>query len=58
MLLAQADKMRAKAKGQGGAGGPATRPSAMRSGELEEVRRSDRVARLRFPKPTPAGRLR
>ena len=55
VLLAQADKMRAKATKAKAAQGMIRRAERMVGG-LEEVRRSDRVARLRFPKPTPCGK--
>ncbi len=54
-LLAQADKMRAKATKAVAAQNMARRAERMLSG-LEEVRVSDKVARLRFPDPAPCGR--
>jgi ATPase subunit of ABC transporter with duplicated ATPase domains len=54
-LLAQADKMRAKATKTVAAQNMARRAERMLS-ELEEVRQSDKVARLRFPKPAPCGK--
>ena len=55
VLLAQADKMRAKATKAVAAQNMARRAEKMLSG-LEEVRASDKVARLRFPDPAPCGR--
>jgi ATPase subunit of ABC transporter with duplicated ATPase domains len=55
VLLAQADKMRAKATKAVAAQNMARRAERMLS-SLEEVRASDRVARLRFPTPAPCGR--
>lgn len=54
-LLAQADKMRAKATKAVAAQNMARRAERMLSG-LDEVRASDRVAKLRFPEPAPCGR--
>ncbi len=54
-LLAQADKMRAKATKATAAANMARRAERLLGG-LEEERRSDRVARLRFPEPAPCGR--
>ncbi len=54
-LLAQADKMRAKATKAVAAQNMARRAERMLSG-LEEVRASDKVAKLRFPDPAPCGR--
>ncbi len=54
-LLAQADKMRAKATKAVAAQNMARRAEKMLAG-LEEVRGVDRVARLRFPEPAPCGR--
>ncbi|WP_046528249.1 ABC-F family ATP-binding cassette domain-containing protein [Cellulomonas sp. FA1] len=54
-LLAQADKMRAKATKAVAAQNMARRAERMLSG-LEEVRVSDKVAKLRFPDPAPCGR--
>ncbi len=55
VLLAQADKMRAKATKAVAAQNMARRAEKMLSG-LEEARVSDKVARLRFPDPAPCGR--
>ncbi|RIK14426.1 MAG: ABC transporter [Acidobacteria bacterium] len=54
-LLAQADKMRAKATKAVAAQNMARRAERMLAG-LEEERRADKVARLRFPAPAPCGR--
>ncbi|WP_029287616.1 ribosomal protection-like ABC-F family protein [Cellulomonas sp. HZM] len=54
-LIAQADKMRAKATKAVAAQNMARRAERMLSG-LEEARVSDKVARLRFPDPAPCGR--
>lgn len=54
-LLAQADKMRAKATKAVAAQNMARRAERMLSG-LEEARVSDKVAKLRFPDPAPCGR--
>jgi ATPase subunit of ABC transporter with duplicated ATPase domains len=54
-LLAQADKMRAKATKAVAAQNMARRAEKMLSG-LEEVRRSDKVAKVRFPSPAPCGK--
>ncbi|HVN12350.1 MAG TPA: ABC-F family ATP-binding cassette domain-containing protein [Kineosporiaceae bacterium] len=54
-LLAQADKMRAKATKAVAAQNMARRAERLLEG-LEETRRQDRVARLRFPDPAPSGR--
>jgi ATPase subunit of ABC transporter with duplicated ATPase domains len=54
-LLAQADKMRAKATKATAAQNMARRAERMLSG-LEETRTKDRVAKLRFPEPVPSGR--
>src|SRR5699024_5726177 len=54
-LLAQADKMRAKATKAVAAQNMARRAERMLSG-LEEVRAADKVAKLRFPDPAPCGR--
>ncbi|ACQ80577.1 ABC transporter related [Beutenbergia cavernae DSM 12333] len=54
-LIAQADKMRAKATKAVAAQNMARRAERMLAG-LDEVRRSDRVAKLRFPDPAPCGR--
>jgi ATPase subunit of ABC transporter with duplicated ATPase domains len=54
-LLAQADKMRAKATKATAAQNMARRAERLLSG-LEETRKHDRVAKLRFPEPAPSGR--
>ncbi|GMA31043.1 ribosomal protection-like ABC-F family protein [Litorihabitans aurantiacus] len=54
-LMAQADKMKAKATKAVAAQNMARRAERMLSG-LEEVRAVDRVAKLRFPDPAPCGR--
>ena len=54
-LLAQADRMRAKATKAVAAQNMARRAEKLLSG-LEEQRASDRVARIRFPDPAPCGR--
>ena len=54
-LLAQADKMRAKATKAVAAQNMARRAERMLSG-LDAVRVNDKVARLRFPDPAPCGR--
>jgi ATPase subunit of ABC transporter with duplicated ATPase domains len=54
-LMAQADKMRAKATKATAAQNMARRAQKLLSG-LEEARQSDRVAKLRFPDPAPCGR--
>jgi ATPase subunit of ABC transporter with duplicated ATPase domains len=55
-LLAQADKMRAKATKATAAQNMARRAERLLDG-LEETRRHDRVAKLRFPEPAPSGRI-
>jgi ATPase subunit of ABC transporter with duplicated ATPase domains len=55
VLLAQADKMRAKATKAVAAQNMARRAERLLSG-LESERASDKVARLRFPDPAPCGR--
>ncbi len=55
-LLAQADKMRAKATKATAAQNMMKRAERMMSG-LEGERRADKVAHLRFPKPAPCGRI-
>lgn len=55
VLLAQADKMRAKATKAVAAQNMARRAERMLS-SLEEVRVSDKVAKLRFPDPAPCGK--
>jgi ATPase subunit of ABC transporter with duplicated ATPase domains len=54
-LMAQADKMRAKATKTVAAQNMARRAERLLDG-LEEVRTSDRVAKVRFPTPIPCGR--
>ncbi|MGY1709750.1 ABC-F family ATP-binding cassette domain-containing protein [Geodermatophilus sp. SYSU D00758] len=54
-LSAQADKMRAKATKARAAKSMDKRVERLAAG-LEDVRVADRVARLRFPTPTPCGR--
>ncbi|GAA4657605.1 ABC-F family ATP-binding cassette domain-containing protein [Kineococcus glutinatus] len=54
-LMAQADKMRAKATKAVAAQNMARRAEKL-VGSLEQVRAVDRVAKLRFPKPSPCGR--
>lgn len=54
-LMAQADKMRAKATKAVAAQNMARRAERLVSG-LEEVRAHDKVAKLRFPEPAPCGR--
>ncbi|WP_026212225.1 ABC-F family ATP-binding cassette domain-containing protein [Longispora albida] len=54
-LFAQADKMRAKATKTVAAQNMAKRAEKMISG-LEEVRASDKVAKVRFPAPVPCGK--
>ncbi|MFX0538694.1 ABC-F family ATP-binding cassette domain-containing protein [Ornithinimicrobium sp. Y1847] len=54
-LLAQADKMRAKASKAVAAQNMARRAERMLAG-LEGERQSDKVAKLRFPKPAPCGK--
>ncbi|WP_421733438.1 ABC-F family ATP-binding cassette domain-containing protein [Cellulomonas sp.] len=54
-LMAQADKMRAKATKTVAAQNMARRAERLLSG-LEEVRASDKVARLRFPEPASCGK--
>ncbi|RJK93778.1 ABC-F family ATP-binding cassette domain-containing protein [Vallicoccus soli] len=54
-LMAQSDKMRAKATKTVAAQNMARRAERLLSG-LEEVRAHDKVAKLRFPKPAPCGR--
>jgi len=55
-LLAQADKMRAKATKAVAAQNMARRAHRMLDG-LEDERASDKVAKLRFPDPQPCGRV-
>jgi ATPase subunit of ABC transporter with duplicated ATPase domains len=54
-LLAQADKMRAKATKATAAQNMARRANRLLAG-VEQTRASDRVAKLRFPDPAPCGR--
>ena len=54
-LRSQADRMRAKATKARMAHGLDRRAEKLESG-LEQVRESDKVAKLRFPKPSPCGR--
>jgi len=54
-LMAQADKMRAKATKAVAAQNMAKRAGKLLSG-LEETRAVDRVARIRLPKPAPSGK--
>jgi ATPase subunit of ABC transporter with duplicated ATPase domains len=56
VLNAQADRMRAKATKAVAAQQMARRASKLLAG-LEDERRADRVARLRFPEPAPCGRV-
>lgn len=54
-LMAQADRMRAKATKAVAAQNMARRAERLMAG-LEEQRAADKVARLRFPSPAPCGR--
>ena len=54
-LSSQADKMRAKATKAVAAQNMARRAEKLLAG-VEDVRRSDKVAKLRFPEPAPCGR--
>jgi len=54
-LHAQADKMRAKATKAVAAQNMAKRADRLLSG-LEEVRQTDKVAKIRFPNPAPCGK--
>ncbi|MCD0483225.1 ABC-F family ATP-binding cassette domain-containing protein [Streptacidiphilus sp. ASG 303] len=54
-LNSQADKMRAKATKTVAAQNMARRAEKLLAG-LEQVRQSDRVAKLRFPEPAPCGK--
>jgi ATPase subunit of ABC transporter with duplicated ATPase domains len=54
-LMAQADKMRAKATKATAAQNMAKRAERLMAG-LEGERRSDKVARIAFPKPAPCGK--
>ena len=56
VLNAQADRMRAKATKAAAAQQMARRAEKLLAG-LEEERRSDKVAKLRFPEPAPCGRV-
>jgi ATPase subunit of ABC transporter with duplicated ATPase domains len=56
VLMAQADKMRAKATKATAAQNMAKRAERLLSG-LEQTRQKDRVAKLRFPEPAPCGRV-
>jgi ATPase subunit of ABC transporter with duplicated ATPase domains len=55
VLMAQADKMRAKATKAKAAQGMAKRAERLLAG-VEGERAQDRVAKLRFPEPAPCGR--
>ncbi|MFT4110152.1 ABC-F family ATP-binding cassette domain-containing protein [Propionicimonas sp.] len=55
-LLAQADKMRAKATKAVAAANMARRAEKLLSG-LEEQRAADKVAKIRFPQPAPCGKV-
>ncbi|GLY31665.1 ABC-F family ATP-binding cassette domain-containing protein [Kineosporia sp. NBRC 101731] len=55
ILLQQADKMRAKATKATAAQNMAKRAEKLLSG-LEDTRKADKVAKLRFPQPAPCGR--
>ena len=55
-LMAQADKMRAKATKAVAAQNMARRAEKLLSG-LEEQRAHDKVAKIRFPKPAPCGKV-
>jgi ATPase subunit of ABC transporter with duplicated ATPase domains len=55
-LIQQADRMRAKATKAVAAQNMARRAERLLSG-LEDERKSDRVARIRFPDPAPCGRV-
>jgi ATPase subunit of ABC transporter with duplicated ATPase domains len=54
-LMLQADKMRAKATKAVAAQNMAKRAGKLLAG-LDEVRQSDKVAKIRFPEPAPCGR--
>ncbi|MGN6523790.1 MAG: ABC-F family ATP-binding cassette domain-containing protein, partial [Actinomycetes bacterium] len=54
-LMAQADKMRAKATKATAAQNMARRAERLLSG-VEDARKADRVAKLRFPAPAPCGK--
>ncbi|MCA0307006.1 MAG: ATP-binding cassette domain-containing protein [Actinobacteria bacterium] len=55
-LMAQADKMRAKATKAVAAQNMARRAEKLLSG-LEEARAADKVAKIRFPTPAPCGKV-
>ncbi|PPK66697.1 ABC-F family ATP-binding cassette domain-containing protein [Actinokineospora auranticolor] len=55
VLMAQADKMRAKATKAVAAQNMIKRAEKLVSG-LDEVRQSDKVAKIRFPEPAPCGK--
>jgi ATPase subunit of ABC transporter with duplicated ATPase domains len=55
-LMAQADKMRAKATKATAAQNMAKRAERLLAG-LEQTRKHERVAKLRFPEPAPCGRV-
>ncbi|MEE6282980.1 ABC-F family ATP-binding cassette domain-containing protein [Georgenia sunbinii] len=55
-LMAQSEKMRAKASKAVAAQNMARRAERLMSG-LDETRRADKVAALRFPDPAPCGRV-
>lgn len=55
VLMAQADKMRAKATKAKAAQGMAKRAERLLAG-AEQVRATDKVAKLRFPDPAPCGK--
>ncbi len=55
ILQKQGEKMRAKASKASVAQGMLRRAEKLRSG-LEDVRKVDRVAKLRFPTPAPCGK--
>ena len=55
VLMAQANKMKARASGASAAQSMLKRVDRMHS-DLEEVRANDRVAALRFPDPAPCGK--
>ena len=54
-LMAQADKMRAKATKAVAAQNMAKRAERLLSG-LDQVRQADKVAKIRFPEPAPCGK--
>jgi ATPase subunit of ABC transporter with duplicated ATPase domains len=55
VLMAQADKMRAKATKAVAAQNMAKRATKLLAG-LDDVRTADKVARIRFPEPAPCGK--